>query len=297
MAGVGPTPATCLDEPGRRPYRNMQNPCASMPSAGLNLERKWLGPQLRSKLRRLTRQIVAKGGSARNPRATSRGLEIPRDADNAWRRRAAAGSPLRSRRHPATHAFRRRPRPLCAPRRRSRGPPERARAPVSGQARTSSARVPPLGAGIAVSEGGATSSENGNHAVPGDWLDSLAREMKLSGLEWRLAALVMAHGPISVYAIAKALRVDYTLAKRAARGLATWNVVTRSPEGLTFQSEPKAWKRGTHRTPLGRRRPAKVGTAPAVASPPVDQEIELTDGRATAMSAAGELRLIPWWYR
>ncbi len=38
--------------------------------------------------------------------------------------------------------------------------------------------------------------------------------MKLSTVEWRIAALVMARGPITVFAVAKALRLNYTLAKR-----------------------------------------------------------------------------------
>jgi len=119
--------------------------------------------------------------------------------------------------------------------------------------------------------------------------------MKLTPVEWRIAALVMAYGPISVFAIAKALRMDYTQAKRGSRGLRAWNIVTRSPAGLVFQPDPKAWKRGTHRTPLGRRRPAKLGTAPAVASPPVDQEIELRLG--PDFERGPELRRGPWWYR
>ena len=52
-------------------------------------------------------------------------------------------------------------------------------------------------------------------------LDSLAREMKLSGLEWRLAALVMTHGPITVYDAARRLRLSYTVTKRVARRPAT----------------------------------------------------------------------------
>ena len=137
----------------------------------------------------------------------------------------------------------------------------------------------------------------GARTVPGDWLTSLAMIMKLGAVEWRIAGLVMATGPISVFAVAKNLRKDYTQAKRAARSLAAWRIVRRTPAGLVFQGEPEAWKRGTHRTPLGRRGPAKVGTAPAIASPQVDQEVELTHGWARATGAAGELRLSPWWHR
>jgi hypothetical protein len=90
----------------------------------------------------------------------------------------------------------------------------------------------------------------GARPVPGDWLTSLAITMKLTALEWRITALAMARGPISVFAIAKTLRLHYTLAKRGAQSLVTWNLVTRSPEGLVFQPDPKRWERGTQATPI-----------------------------------------------
>lgn len=105
---------------------------------------------------------------------------------------------------------------------------------------------------------------NGARPVPGDWLAPLATVMKLTALEWRIAVLVMARGPISVFALAKALRLNYTLAKRGARSLATWNIVTRSPAGLVFQPNAAAWEEGTHAAPLApmptRRGPSKAST-------------------------------------
>src|SRR5262245_31224458 len=102
---------------------------------------------------------------------------------------------------------------------------------------------------------------DGIRPVPGAWLDSLAVEMKLSPVEWRITALVMAHGPITVYDLAQRLGLSYALAKRAARGLARWSILTRSPEGLIFQPESKGWqfrgKGGPARTPSTTREPSR----------------------------------------
>src|SRR5262245_31727039 len=86
-----------------------------------------------------------------------------------------------------------------------------------------------------------TLAATGVSAVPGDWLDSLAVTMKLTALEWRIVASVMARGPVTVFTLAKLLRLDYTLAKQGVRSLATWNIVTRTPAGLVFQPDPKGW--------------------------------------------------------
>jgi hypothetical protein len=122
----------------------------------------------------------------------------------------------------------------------------------------------------------------GGSPVPGAWLDSLAAVMKLSAVEWRIAALVMARGPISVFAIAKVLRLDYTLAKRGARGLAAWNLVRRTPEGLVFQPDSTAWEKGTQttpiRTPVALRGPSRLPTVPSgpPRSPEDEEEVTLS---------------------
>jgi hypothetical protein len=111
-------------------------------------------------------------------------------------------------------------------------------------------------------------------------LNSLATVMKLSAVEWRIAALVMARGPITVFAVAKVLRLDYTLAKRGARSLATWNIVTRKPEGLVFQPDPKGWERGTQptpvRTPAVLQGPPRLPITPIGPPRPAENEEEVT---------------------
>jgi hypothetical protein len=103
--------------------------------------------------------------------------------------------------------------------------------------------------------------------------------MRLTAVEWRIAALIVACGPISVFALAKALRMDYTLAKRGARGLRAWNIVTRTPDGLTFQPDRKGWAQGIQvlpvKLPTDRREPSRAPTA-AAAPPPAGEEVELT---------------------
>ena len=103
--------------------------------------------------------------------------------------------------------------------------------------------------------------------VPGDWLDSLAVMTKLTAVEWRIVVLVMARGPISVFAVAKALRVNYTQAKRGVRGLARSNIVVRTAEGLVFQADSTRWKPRGEGGPIGcprqTRGPSRLSAAQA----------------------------------
>ncbi len=101
--------------------------------------------------------------------------------------------------------------------------------------------------------------------------------MKLSAIEWKIAAQVMAHGPISVFAIAKALGLKYTLAKRGARSLGKRNIIQRTAGGLLFQADAKAWGPGSKgvlvRLPRQTGEPSKIRIVP---SPPAANEEEET---------------------
>jgi hypothetical protein len=89
--------------------------------------------------------------------------------------------------------------------------------------------------------------------------------MKLTRVEWRVAAVVMAKQPVTAWDVARILGLEYTHVKRAVRELARWNVLTPSPEGLWFQPARDRWDRSTvpSDVPAGRprltRRPEDPG--------------------------------------
>jgi predicted transcriptional regulator len=112
--------------------------------------------------------------------------------------------------------------------------------------------------------------DQGSASIPSTWFVSLATDMKLSGVEWRVLALVIAAGPLPATSIARRLRMRYTNAKRAVRELLRCRLVTRSAAGLTFQPERERWGSGT--VPSGReaaRAPSKTPTLE------VESEIEV----------------------
>lgn len=82
----------------------------------------------------------------------------------------------------------------------------------------------------------------GTLMVPGVWLQSLALHVKLYRSEWRVLAIVLTSpGPVSARQVAKRLGLAYNPVKRSVRGLAAWNILERSPEGLTFQADTTRW--------------------------------------------------------
>lgn len=111
----------------------------------------------------------------------------------------------------------------------------------------------------------------GPRAIPGTWLESLAARMKLSGVEWRVIALVLAGQPLSAWRIAQRLRLPYTHAKRAARELVRWNVLMGSPEGLRFQPDAGRWEPATKPVPGGSEK-APSPKSPGANRRPPDKE-------------------------
>ena len=78
--------------------------------------------------------------------------------------------------------------------------------------------------------------------VPAVWLRNVAFGLKLSGVEWRILSVVLAAPrPLTTRRIAKILRLEYSHAKRAVRGLVAANILERSPQGLSFQPDYKRW--------------------------------------------------------
>ena len=96
--------------------------------------------------------------------------------------------------------------------------------------------------------------------IPGAWLDALACKVRLSGLEWRVIALVLARQPISARRVAGVLRVHYANAKRTARELVRWDILRPSPEGLRFQPDASRWDAAVTppRPGEGKARPSKA---------------------------------------
>ncbi len=77
--------------------------------------------------------------------------------------------------------------------------------------------------------------------IPREWLEALAVRIKLHRTEWRVLAIVISSpGPASAANIAKRLRLDYGLVKRAVRELVRWNLLERAA-GLTFQPDHTRW--------------------------------------------------------
>jgi DNA-binding MarR family transcriptional regulator len=78
--------------------------------------------------------------------------------------------------------------------------------------------------------------------VRGDWLQKLAVRIKLHRTEWRVIAIVLSSPcPVTASNVAKRLRLDYGLVKRIVRELARWQIVERTPTGLTFQPDHTRW--------------------------------------------------------
>ncbi len=103
----------------------------------------------------------------------------------------------------------------------------------------------------------------GTKAVPGAWLEDLASELNLSGMEWRVVALVLAAGPVTAHQVAKSLRRNYAHVKRAVRELLRWRVLQRTSEGIVFQSDSNLW--GPPVVPV--RRSAHLGPPPKMGGP------------------------------
>ena len=87
-----------------------------------------------------------------------------------------------------------------------------------------------------------TKKSTGPILVPGVWLSNIAVGLRLSGVEWRILSLVLAAPrPLATWRIAKYLKLEYTHAKRAVRVLMAWNILERSPRGLSFQPDYNRW--------------------------------------------------------
>lgn len=78
--------------------------------------------------------------------------------------------------------------------------------------------------------------------VHGVWLENLAVRVKLYRTEWRVIAVVLSvRHPVTASYIAKRLRLDYGLVKRAVRGLARWSILERTSAGIIFQPDHARW--------------------------------------------------------
>jgi hypothetical protein len=79
--------------------------------------------------------------------------------------------------------------------------------------------------------------------VHGVWLENLAVRVKLYRTEWRVIAVVLSvRHPVTASYIAKRLRLDYALVKRAVRVLARWSILERTPAGIIFQPDHARWE-------------------------------------------------------
>ena len=119
--------------------------------------------------------------------------------------------------------------------------------------------------------------ETGTRSVPGAWLETLAVKMKLTSVEWRVVAFVLARGPVTAWRLAKELRLKYPHAKRAARELVRWRILSPSPEGLRFQPPPAQWEPPVVPAPApdGHGKPPKKPDAPAAQEPEEEEEVLL----------------------
>jgi DNA-binding MarR family transcriptional regulator len=78
--------------------------------------------------------------------------------------------------------------------------------------------------------------------VSSEWLENLAVRVRLHRTEWRVLAIILSSPrPVSASSIAKRLRLDYGLVKRAVREMARWNMVERTSAGLAFQPDHNRW--------------------------------------------------------
>ena len=112
----------------------------------------------------------------------------------------------------------------------------------------------------------------GTGVVPGNWLETLAVDMKLTRFEWRVVAVVLARQPVTAWRVARILRLAYSHVKRAVRELVRWNILTASSEGLRFQSNQGQW--GDNRGPAtapGISRNVRTGPSKRV-PPPAEPE-------------------------
>lgn len=114
-----------------------------------------------------------------------------------------------------------------------------------------------------------TNVAEGLRMIPAAWLDTVAVNMKVTGVEWRVLALVIAAGPLPATSIAARLRMRYTNAKRAVRELVRCQLVTRMADGVMFQPDSERW--GSRATPA--TRPSITGPSNAHRLPvPYDDE-------------------------
>jgi hypothetical protein len=97
----------------------------------------------------------------------------------------------------------------------------------------------------------------GQAMIPRSVLRALATEIRLSSAEWRILAFVLAApGPMRVFALAKALKLPYSNAKRTVRGLLRWQMLHRLPGGVQFQPDATRWQPSASAVPPAPERPA-----------------------------------------
>ncbi len=81
-------------------------------------------------------------------------------------------------------------------------------------------------------------------AQPAVAIRNVAIGLRLSGVEWRIVAVVIASPrPLSAGRIARLLSLEYAHAKRSIRALTAWRVVQRSAGGIAFQPDYRLWER------------------------------------------------------
>lgn len=71
---------------------------------------------------------------------------------------------------------------------------------------------------------------------------SLLRRFRLSGREQLIVVNVLiAACPITAKELARRSRLAYAHAKSVVRTLVAWQILTRTPQGLSLQSDSSAW--------------------------------------------------------